>query len=216
MTATIVTATGDAVAAGRMKGATPTQAEPVFFNWGYNPATLVAGKTDVALFQEGTETRVTGTSSLVTTTYTGDTWQLVATQTAAGTEAVGEFGCFDSATKAPSTTVSSGTAIGSSSATGLTVAADSGFPGSGTYYAQVRTEVVEITAGAGTTSWTLARAQNGSTAITTITAGDEITAGNVPGSTTISGGTMFVHGSMSVLNLNAGDSLTETVKVSFA
>lgn len=212
--ATVVTATGDAVAAGRMKGATPTQAEPLVFNWGNNPAAVTAAKTDVAMFREAAEIRVTGTSSLVTTTTTGDTYQVVATQTSLGTQAIGEFALYDSATKPFSTTVTGGTAVGSTVGTTLTVAA-SYTPANGTYI-QIRGEVLQVTAGTGTTSLTVTRGQNGSAPIATIASSDQVTAGNIPGSSTITGGTVFVHGDMSVLNLNVNDSLTETVKVAFA
>jgi hypothetical protein len=212
--ATVVTATGDNVAAGRMKGSTPTQAEPVFFNWDLNPATLTAAKTDVALFKEGTETRVTGTTSLITGTYVGDTWQNVATQTAGGTVAAGGFALFDSATKPFSTTVSSGAIIGSNSATTVTLGATY-TPANGTYI-QIRTEVMLVTAGTGTASITVTRAQNGSAAISTIAASDAVTAGNIPGSTTITGGTIFVKGDMPVLNLVLNDQATITTKVTFS
>ncbi len=56
-------------------------------------------------------------------------------------------------------------AVTSASSTSISVASASGFPGSGTYYVTIDGETMLVTAGAGTTTWTVTRGQN-STATT--------------------------------------------------
>lgn len=206
--ASVVTAKGREVIASRLKGATPTQGECNVLAWGVPSAQYTAAVSDVGLFAETAEARVTGTSSSVTTTTTNDTYQSVGTLTASGSRAVTEVGLFDATTKPSSSTVSGGTAVGSSSGTSLTTAAAV----TGTSI-QVRTEVMTITAGSGTTSLTVTRGQNGSTAIATIAASDVVTAGNAPGSVATTGGTMLAHFDFAVLNLNTSDTLQSTVQV---
>lgn len=98
-TATVVTNGGKAIAAKRHLGASPAQAEPKFIGIGTGATTAartaVAG--DTALSTE-VETRATGTESVVTTTVTNDTMQIVGTVTATTTRAVTECGTFDAST----------------------------------------------------------------------------------------------------------------------
>jgi hypothetical protein len=216
-TTVIVTRTGDSIISGRMIGSSPTQAEPLNLGWGSGGigtgSPYTAAKTDVAAFQEAAEARVAGTSSQQTTTYTNDTYQVVATITSGSGQTIGEVFLSDTTTKPFSSTVSSGsTVIGSSTNTGLNTAA-SYSPANNTYI-QVDTEVMKVTAGTGTTSLTVTRGQNGSTAISTIAQSDVVTLGNPPG-TTGNNGDLFVHATFSGLPLSNGDSLQSTVKVSF-
>jgi hypothetical protein len=214
----VVTRTGDGVVAGRMIGSTPTQAEPKNLGWGIGGvgtgSPYTAAKTDVAAFDESAESRVAGTSSQQTTTYTNDTYQVAGTITSLSGQTIAEVLLSDSATKPFATTVASGagTVIGSSSNTSMNVAA-SYTPANNTFV-QVDTEVLKVTAGTGTTSLTVTRAQNGSSAISTISAGDIVTLGNAAGGATANA-TIFVHATFSGLPLNTNDSLTSTVSVSF-
>jgi hypothetical protein len=212
----VITRTGDGVAAGRMIGTTPTQLEPKNLGWGTGGvgtgAPFTAAKNDVAPFREGAESRVAGTSSQATTTYTNDTYQVVGTITSASTQTITEVFLSDSASKPFSTTVAAGGVVGSNSATTLNTAA-SYTPANGTSV-QVDTEVMLVTAGTGTTALTVTRATNGSTALSTISAGDVVTMGNAPGSSTANG-TLFTKATFSGLPLNSGDSLQSTVSVSF-
>jgi hypothetical protein len=50
--------------------------------------------------------------------------------------------------------------------TTITVASAAGFPGSGTYYVRIDSEVLAVTGGQGTTTWTVARGQLGTAAAT--------------------------------------------------
>lgn len=77
--------------------------EPKYIGVGTGAGT--AAVTDTTLFSEkaadlatGTGTRITGTSSQVTTTTTNDTYQLVGTLTATGAGTVTNVGQFDNAT----------------------------------------------------------------------------------------------------------------------
>jgi len=77
--------------------------EPKYVGWGTGAGT--AASTDTTLFSEkdvdlatATGTRTTGTSSQVTTTNTGDTYQVVATRTATGSGTVTNAGLWTNAT----------------------------------------------------------------------------------------------------------------------
>lgn len=207
---TVVTATGDSVAAARMIGASPTQAEPKNVAWGTGAGT--AAKPDVAAFAEGPESPVVGTSSQVTTTTTNDTYQVVATITASAGRTVTNVVLKDSSSLAPQTTLSA--AIATTGATSMTVVSASGFPGSGNYSIQIDSEVILVTAGQGTTTWTISRGTNGSTAATHSSSAP-VVGGNAPGSTAVTGGTVFLKGDFTGLALNASDSIQFTVKCQF-
>lgn len=221
MTTTVfVTRTGDAICSARMIGTSPTQTEPKILGWGTGGtgtgSPYTAAKTDVAPFGESAETRVTGTSSQATTTYADDTYQVVATITSLSIQTITEVFLSDSATKPFTTTVASGggTVIGSSTNTAMNVAGS--YTPANTTFVQVDSEVMEVTAGTGTTSLTVTRGQNGSAAISTISAGDIVTCGNPPPPGSGTGtGNLFVHATFSGLPLNGGDSLQSTVKVAF-
>lgn len=216
-TTTVVTFTGDSIVSARLIGTSPTQGEPKILGWGLGGVAggpFTAAASDVAPFDEAPEARVTGTSTQATTSTVSDSYQVVGTITAGITETIAEVFLSDSATKPFATTVTGGTVVGSNSATGLTVAAT--YTPANNTYIQIRTEVLKVTAGTGTTSLTVTRGQNGSAAISTIANADEVTCGNVPPAGTGSGtGNLFVHASFTGLALNSGDSLQSTVTVAF-
>src|SRR6185312_7740195 len=202
---TVLTSKGREVVASRMIGASPTQAEPKVIGWGVGAVN--AAVTDVALQQEAAEARVTGTSSLATTATTNDTYQVAGTITSASNQTVTEAGLFDSTTKAPATTLSA--AITTTGQTTINVTSAAGFPGSGNYQVQIDSEVLTVTGGQGTTTWTVTRGQNGSTAATHSSAA-VITGGNAPGSTAVTGGTTYAKSTFTGLALNTGDSIAFT------
>jgi hypothetical protein len=215
MPATVTTRKGREVFTGRMIGATPTQSEPKNLCWGLNAAgvdTYTAANSDVGLFQESAEARVVGTSSQVTTTTVDDTYQVTGTMTASAARSICEAALADSATTSPATTVS--TAIAATTTTSLVVASATGFPSSGNYSVQTETEVMLVTGGQGTTTWTVTRGSNGSTALASIASGVTVTGGNAPGSTAITGGTLLTHADFAVISLNSGDSVAFTWKIS--
>lgn len=99
--ATVVTNAGKAIAAARMRGATPTQAEPLYVGWGTGAGTAAAA--DTTLFTEDTGgspayARIAGTTTNVTTTVTNDSWQCVATLSSNGTKTITNAGAFDALT----------------------------------------------------------------------------------------------------------------------
>lgn len=91
--ATLLVDTGEAVTTARVKG---TGTQPNWVAWGTGAGTTA--KADITLFTEASESRVTGTSSQVTTTSTNDTYQVVGTLTAAGTKTITNAGLFDAVT----------------------------------------------------------------------------------------------------------------------
>jgi hypothetical protein len=210
----VLTAKGREILVGRCLGATPAQPEPKYIGLDLNPANLTAAATDVAPFAPAAEALVAATEAVVATTTANDTLQLTATVTLGTNETIGGSYVTDASAKPYSTTVTGGTAVGSNSATGLTVAANY-TPANGTDL-QVRTEVVTVTAGTGTTNLTVTRAANGSAAISTIANADVATAGNAPGQSGVTNGSLFIHSSWPAgLALLSGESLTivQTLKI---
>lgn len=212
--ASLTTGKGKEVLSGRMIGSSPTQGEPKFISWGLNPNALTAAVSDIALFAESTEARTTGSSAQATVTRTNDTYQVTGTITATGSRSIQEVGLFDSATQPAQGTVAASGVVGSTSNTTLNTSATYS-PGNNNYI-QIRTEVMKVTAGSGSTALTVSRAQNGTSAISTIAANDQIAPGNPPGQTGISGGNCFVHADLSTISLNNGDSIAWTVNITFA
>lgn len=215
MSATVVTRKGRDVFTGRMFGSTPTQAAPINLCWGLDAAgvdTYTAAQTDVMLFQESAEARVAGTASQVTTTTTNDTFQVTGTMTATASRAICEAALADSTTQPAQGAVATGGVVGSSSSTTLNTAATFS-PGNGNDV-QIRTEVMNVVSGSGSSALTVTRGVNGSTAISTIAIGDVVTPGNAPGATGVTGGSLLTHADFAVINLNNGDSVAWTWKVS--
>lgn len=201
--ATVMSYGGKGITTNRLHG---SGTEPVNGGWGTGAGTHAT--TDTALFNPASEARVAGTSSLVTTTATvpNDTYQNVTTIQAAGSRAITEYGLFDTATAAPATTLAA--TVASSGATSITVASGTGFTNT-TGYAQIEQEVVNITAGGGTATWTVTRGARGSTAAT------HPNAAAVIGGEGNAGGNMYAVGDFSVINLNTGDSIQFTFKVQY-
>ncbi|MEW2164410.1 hypothetical protein AB0912_15660 [Streptomyces sp. NPDC007084] len=210
----VVTAKGREIIAGRMRGSSPSQAEPLNLAWGNNPAGLTAAASDVGLFKEASESRVAGTSSIVTTTTPSDTYQVTGTLTSGSSQSIAEVALSDTASKPTADSVQAGSAvIGSNSATTLVVANGASFATN--QYIQIRTEVLKIV-GISTNTLTVTRAQNGSTAISTIASGDTVTGGNIPGVSNVTNGNLFFHCEHGAQNLNSGDQVAYTLTTKFS
>ena len=98
--ATVVTNKGKARLADRLRaspGTYTTSPHWIGMGTGATGAARTAVAADTALSAE-VETRAVGTESTVTTTNTGDTYQVTGTQTATAGRAVDEFGLFDALT----------------------------------------------------------------------------------------------------------------------
>lgn len=186
-----------------------TSLHPAAVGWGVGAAT--AATTDVGLFKESTESRTAGTASVVTTTTTNDTYQVVGTITAAGTVTITEVGVFDSTTKPASTTWS--TAPTTTAGTTGTLTSGTGFS-SGVSAQDQSGEVMLLGTVSGTSVSVISRGSNGSTA-TTSANGNEITVGAIPGSTSPTGGNMLMHATFTGLALSASDSIALTLQVKF-
>lgn len=204
-TTVVVTAKGREIIVNSMKG---TATEPKVLGWGTGSQT--AATTDVGPFIESAESRVTGTSTVQTTTTTNDTYQVVGTITSSSTQTIAEVFLTDSATKPFSTTWATAPTT-TSGTTGTTAAS---FTPANNTYIQVESEVMQVTAGTGTTSLTVTRAQNGSAAATHSN-GTTLTAGNPPGTSTANQN-MYLHASFTGLALNSGDSIQSTIQVKFS
>lgn len=91
--ATVFANAGKAIVANRIKG---DGTEPKYVAWGTGAGT--AAVTDTTLFTEASEARTAGTSSIVTTTLTNDTYKVVGTIACAGAgKTITNAGLFDAA-----------------------------------------------------------------------------------------------------------------------
>lgn len=205
--ATLVTAKGREIICNMMKA---TGTEPKVVGWGTNPKPTTATVSDVAAFMEASEARVSGTSSVVTTTTTNDTYQVTGTITASGAKTIAEVTLTDGTTKPFSTTW----ATAPTTTSGTTGTATASYtPANNTHIQNANGEVMTVTAGTGTTSLTVVRGANGSTAAT-VTNGDTFQAGDIPSETTIgAGGNLYLHGDFTGLALANGDSIAFTIQV---
>jgi hypothetical protein len=212
--ANIFTRKGREIVSGLVKSGTAS--EPKVIAWGTGGAggPFTSANTDVALFAEAPENRTSGTSSQATVTTTNDTYQVTGTITATGARAITEVGLFDSTTKPATATVAAGGVVGSNVSTTLNTAATFS-PGNGSDI-QIRTEVMNVVSGSGSTALTVTRGQNGSAALSTIAVSDNVTAGNAPGQSGVTGGSMFVHADFAVINLATNDSIAFTIQVTWS
>lgn len=91
--ATVITNAGKDIVTNRIKG---SGTEPNYVAWGTGAGTAAAA--DTTLSTEAAESRVSGTSSRVTTTTTNDTYQVVGTITSASGQTITNAGLFDAST----------------------------------------------------------------------------------------------------------------------
>lgn len=91
--ATVVTNKGKEIFNDRMMG---SGTEAKYVAWGTGGGTAAVG--DTTLFTEAAESRVSGTSSKVTTTTTNDTYQVTGTITSASGQTITNAGLFDAST----------------------------------------------------------------------------------------------------------------------
>jgi hypothetical protein len=194
--------------------------EPKNIGWGTG-ATTASANSDVALFGPQTETRVAGTSSLVQTSALADTYQVTGTITATNAKTITEAGLFDTTSAASTTTIA--TSSQSAAATTITLTATIG-PASGNFYIQTENECQLVTAGQGSTTMTVVRAQLGSAAAAhavgaTATSGaDGLANTNASlggqtatyANTTAKGGSLFAHADFAGIALNNNDSVLFT------
>lgn len=175
-----------------------------FLNIAIGQNTSSAAATDCALGYEITTNggaRGAATASQVTTTVTNDTTQLVKTFSFTASFAITEEGIFDSATSPTVTTLSA--AISSTSATSASVTSGTGIANND--YLQIDNEIVQVTAGGGTTTLTITRAQKGTTAATHSSGVGVV-------DFTAAGGNMLAKQTFAVVNVGTGDSFQVTHK----
>lgn len=152
--------------------------------------------------------RATCTVSAATVSTSGDTFRLNTTITYSSAQTITNIGIFDASTLAPQTVLQSQLDPG---VTTVTVTGYSNFP-SYPFDAQLGSEVITVTTGNGSNSWTVVRNTNGSPISTSgFPAGTVIVGGNQT-----SNGNMFLKSSFSGIPLNAGDQIQFTIDVQFA
>jgi hypothetical protein len=218
--AATATYSGRSILWGRMKG---LQTEPIDIGWGTGGGFTGSANSDVNLFAPATETRAAGTSTVITTTQLGDTYEVTGSLTCLVTaKAITEMGLFDTTSLSPTTT--SAVTITSNATTSLSLATSIG-PATGNFYIQVGNEVMLVTGGQNTALITVSRGALGSTAASTIAVGTPVTVGGDGGAHTnftlggqtatvnaAQGGNNFIHADFPALSLSVNDSILFTVK----
>jgi hypothetical protein len=212
--AAVATFSGRSILWNRMKGA-GTEAKNI--GWGTSAVTASAN-ANVNLFAPATEARTAGTSSIITTTQLGDTYQVTGTITCAvGAKTITEAGLFDTTTLSTTTTITNSLA---NNTTVLTFGANPG-PTTGNFYIQTENETMLVT-GANSTTLTVTRGTLGTTSVahaagTVATLGGDGgagTGGATSGQTATVGasvgGNMFVHADFAGIALSVNDSIAFT------
>lgn len=210
-----VTYSGRGILWQRMKG---NGTEAKNFQWGDGTPTGSAN-SDVNLFKPQTEARTAGTSSIITTTNLGDTYQDTGTITClVGAKTITEVGLFDTTTLSTSTTLAASL---TASATSATFGANPG-PTTGNFYLQVENEVLLAT-GANSTTLTVSRGALGSpsavhaSGVAATIGGDGGAGGWTTGQTATVGasvgGNCFVHADFAGIALSINDSIAFTATV---
>jgi len=229
MAGATATYSGRSIEWARVKG---LGAEPknIFWGTGVASANLTgnASNSDVNFWVPRTqEARVAATSTLITTTFLADTYQLVGTitcLTAPGN--ITEFGAFDTAAALSPTTTLSGN-ITNATTGNVTVGNIATFPNTGNFYFQIDNEVLVGNFSGNTSLNIISRGALGSAAGnhsngTSVTLGGDGGAG-ANGATsaqtatvgTAQGGNMFVHANFNQIGLNVGDSIIFTMTDQF-
>lgn len=187
-------------------------------NVGWGTSTVTASASaNVNLFAPATEARTAGTSSILTTTQLGDTYQVTGTIvcTNAG-KTITEVGLFDSTTLASGSTLSASiTAAATTMTLGAVIT-----PTTGNFYAQVENETI-LVAGANSATLTITRGRLGTTsaihaAAVAVTGGGDGGAGGWTTEQTATfgaaqGGNLFIHADFGGIALNTNDSIAFTV-----
>lgn len=207
---------GRSILWARMRGL-GTEAKNI--GWGTGAQTGSAN-SNVNLFGPATEARTAGTSTMIATSFLADTYQVTGSIVCAvGAKTITEAGLFDTTTLSPTTTISNSLTTAS---TVITIGSSTGFPGSGNYYNQLLNETVLVTAGQGTATITVTRAQLGSAAAVAAS-GSAFTLGGDGGANAnatlggqtatvaaSAGGSSFAHADFAGIALAVNDSINFT------
>jgi hypothetical protein len=213
--ASVNTYSGRSILWNRMKG---SGTEGRNIGWGDSALTASAA-ANVNLFKPQTEARTAGTSTLATTTFLADTYQVVGTVTCAvGAKTITEAGLFDTTTLSNTTTVSVSM---TAAQTNISTGAVGSFPTTGNYYAQLENETILVT-GANNTSLTIVRGRLGSTSAVH-SSGVPITIGGDGGASgsgatseqtatvaAANGGAIFAHADFAGIALSVSDAIAFT------
>lgn len=221
--AATATFSGRSIITARLKG---SGTEPKNIGWGTGTVTGSAN-SDVNMFNPATEGRVAGTSSMISTSFLADTYQVVGSITCLNAgKTITEAGLFDSVTNGPQTTLAA--TVASAGTTVFPLGAPVG-PTVGNFYAQIGNEVVLVTAGQNTTSVSVVRAQLGSVAAANYPAGTSFTPGGDGGAYSLAtvggataawtpalGGSLFAHADFAGIAVSVNDSINFTFRDQFA
>lgn len=225
--ATVATYSGRGIIWQRMKGA---GAEAKNIGWGTSNVTVTGSASqNVNMFAPATEARTAGTSSVISTSSLGDTYQITGTITCATTgKTIQEAALFDAITPLSPTTTLSASLATTTAGTSMNGTFGTSLVGAvGSYYAQVGTETI-LVSGAASTTLAIVRGVLAST-IGVWAVGTPVTFGGDGGSgeslggtwTTLQtvnpnsiaasyGGNVFIHADFAGIALNVNDSISFT------
>src|SRR5262245_14362965 len=211
------TYSGKSILWNRMKGS-GTEAK----NIGWGDGTPTGSQAcNVNLFKPQTEVRngATVSSTLATTSFLADTYQVVGTITCVtGAKTITEAGLFDATQSSNTTTLA---AAAATNAATVTIGSISGFPTTGNYYVQVNNETVLVT-GSNSTTLAISRSQLGSTVGSHASgspwtiggdggaSGSGATSGQTATVAASNGGSMFAHADFAGIPLGISDAIAFT------
>lgn len=160
--------------------------------------------SDQALFTEISGSRINGTVSQVTTTTSGDTYQVVGTFTATSSGTLTNIGIFNSGASPVQSQLTS--QISSNSQSSIQINGYGSWPNSFPFNIQVSTEVMTVVSGNGSSVFYVTRGANGSTALTSAAIGTTVTQVT---------GTLFAKTNFGGFPLTAGDVLQFTIGIQY-
>ena len=155
----------------RASPATYTNPPKYLCQGAYTVGTRTGLVTDSALLFER-ETRVAGTEAGTTTTYTSDNYQVSGTVTATAS-----YSCNEAALNDTSGSAAFHTDAAGATGTGTSITVDAAGP-SAAFVVQIEDEVINVTSGGTTTTWTVTRGQGNYSAAASAFIGGSTTAVN--------------------------------------
>jgi len=160
--------------------------------------------SDQALFTEISGSRISATVSKVTTTTSGDTYQLVGTFTATSSGTLTNIGVFGTGNSPVQSQLIA--PISSNSQSSIGINGYGGWPTSYPFNIQVSTEVMTAVSGNGSSLLYVTRGRNGSTALTSAAIGTTVTQVT---------GTLFAKTNFGGFPITPGDTLQFTIGIQY-
>jgi hypothetical protein len=180
-----------------------TLTTPKYIAWGTGSGT--SAPSDEGLFNEVVaDGRTSGTTSQITTSTSGDTFNVTGTLTASTSETITNVGLFTSSSTPYQNTLAAQVTSATQTNIQVTPTGTGSLP-STPFDIQILSEVMTVTNVSGV-NWTVTRGVNGSTALSSIPLTTQLSSVS---------GTMFAKADFSSLTLSSGDSILFNINVQF-